>query len=198
LRFRAAGTNLIPASQRPSQLPGETPMKIRLFTAAIVVLALVGLATAQEMPKPGPEHEKFKDMVGEWDCTVKMAGMEVQAKATYKLDFGGFYLIEQFTGDFGGMKFKGRGQTGYCPIRKKYVTLWIDSMSPSPLILSGNYDKEGKTLTEEGEGPNQEGKMAKFKNVGTMTDKDTFAFTMYEVKDGKDVETMSITYKRKK
>jgi hypothetical protein len=63
--------------------------------------------------------------------------------------------------------------------------------------MSGNFDKEGKTLTEEGEGPNQEGKLAKFKNVYKKTDKDTFHFTMYELKDGKEVETMSITYKRK-
>jgi hypothetical protein len=173
-------------------------MKIRLLAAAVILAAGAGLARAQETPKPGPEHEKLKDLVGEWDCTVKMGPMEVKATATYTLDFGGFFLIENFEGDFGGMKFKGRGQIGYCPIRKKYFTLWIDSMSPTPLVMQGNFDKEGKTLTEEGEGPNQEGKMAKFKNVSTMPDKDTMNFTMYEMKDGKDTEMMSIVYKRKK
>ena len=64
--------------------------------------------------------------------------------------------------------------------------------------MTGDFDKEGKTLTEEGEGPNQQGKMAKFKNVGTMTNKDTMEFTMYEIKDGKEEKMMSITYKRKK
>ena len=173
-------------------------MKVRLLVAILALGAFAAIAPAQEQPKPGPEHEKFKDLVGEWDCTVKMGPMEVKAKAAYNLDFGGFFLIEQFEGDFGGMKFKGRGQAGYCPIRKKYFTVWIDSMSPTPLVMTGNFDQSGKTLTEEGEGPNQEGKMAKFKSVSTLADKDTINFTMYEVKDGKDTEMMSIVYKRKK
>ena len=173
-------------------------MTIRLLAVVLAFGTATLVARAQEPPKPGPEHEKFKEMVGEWDCTVKMGPMEAKATAQYKLDFGGFYLIEQFEGDFGGMKFKGRGQTGYCPIRQKYFTTWIDSMSPSPMVLTGNFDKEGKTLTEEGEGPNPQGKMAKFKNVGTMTDKDTMEFTMFEIKDGKEEKMMSITYKRKK
>lgn len=173
-------------------------MLMRLLVVAVALGIAVPFVRAQQPPKPGPEHEKFKEMVGEWEATVKMAGAESKATVTYKLDFDGFYLIEQFEGEFGGMKFKGRGQTGYCPLRKKYITIWIDSMSPSPLVLSGNFDKDGKTLTEEGEGPNMEGKMSKYKNVGTMTDKDTMEFKMYEVKDGKDVEMMSIVYKRKK
>ena len=43
-----------------------------------------------------------------------------------------------------------------------------------------------------------DGKMAKFKSVSTMTDKDTIDFKMFTVADGKENEMMSITYKRKK
>ena len=173
-------------------------MKFRLFAFVLALSASTGFATAQEAPKPGPEHEKLKAMVGDWDATVKIAGMESKAKATWKLDFGGFYVIEDFEGEFGGMKFKGRGQTGYCPIKKAYVTTWIDSMSPSPMLMIGQFDKEGKTFTEEGEGPGHDGKIAKFKSVSKMTDDDTINFTMYTVADGKESEMMSITYKRKK
>ena len=173
-------------------------MRIRFAVSVLALFVGVALVRAQEAPKPGPEHEKFKELVGEWDATVKMAGSESKAKATYKLDFGGFYLIENFEGDFGGMKFKGRGQCGYCPIKKKYFTIWIDSMSPSPMMMMGSFDKDGKTLTEEGEGPGMDGKMAKFKSVSTMTDKDTIEFKMSTVADGKENEMMSITYKRKK
>ena len=55
-----------------------------------------------------------------------------------------------------------------------------------------------KTLTEEGEGPGHDGKLAKFKSVSTMSDNDTMEFKMYQVADGKETEMMSITYKRKK
>ncbi len=173
-------------------------MKIRLLAAILALGAVAAFARAQEPSKPGPEHEKFKDLVGEWEATVKFGPMETKATAKYTLDFGGFFLIEQFEGDFGGMKFKGRGQMGYCPIRKKYISTWIDSMSPTPMIMAGNFDKEGKTLTEEGEGPTQDGKIGKFKTVSTMTDKDTINMVMYQVADGKETEMMSITYKRKK
>jgi hypothetical protein len=159
---------------------------------------VASITNAQEPPKPGPEHAKFKEAVGEWDATVKMMGSEMKAKASYKLDLGGFYLIEDFEGDFGGMKFSGRGTSAYCPIRKKYIMTWCDNMSPSPMIMTGSYDKSGKTMTQVGEGPNHEGKMSKFKSISTMTDKDTMTMTMFEVKDGKDNEMMSITYKRKK
>src|SRR5262245_26418190 len=70
-------------------------------------------------------------------------------------------------------------------------------MSPSPVIMLGQFDKEGKTFTEEGEGPH-EGKIAKFKSVSKLTDEDTINFVMYEVKDGKDTEMFSISYKRRK
>src|SRR5262249_20169275 len=104
-------------------------MTIRLAVSVFALVVCVNLARAQEAPKPGPEHEKFKALVGDWEATVKMMGHESKGKVNYKLDFGGFYLIETFEGEFGGMKFAGRGQAGYCPIKKKYFTIWVDSMS---------------------------------------------------------------------
>ena len=98
-------------------------MRIRLMVSMLALVACVAAGRAQEPAKPGPEHEKLKAMVGDWDATVKMGGAESKAKAKYKLDFGDMYLVEQFDGDFGGMKFKGRGQMGYCPIKKKYFLL---------------------------------------------------------------------------
>lgn len=173
-------------------------MRIRLAVGVLALLASVAAVRAQEAPKPGPEHEKMKALVGDWDATIKMMGGESKGTVNYKLDFGGFYLVEQFKGEFGGMKFEGRGQSGYCPIKKKHFTIWIDNMSPSPLLMLGDFDKDGKTLTQQGEGPGMDGKPAKFKSVSTMTDNDTIEFKMYLVADGKDNEMMAITYKRKK
>ena len=51
------------------------------IVACTVVLAVVGLATAQDkpagapqmppLPKPGPEHALFKDGAGTWDAKVE-------------------------------------------------------------------------------------------------------------------------------
>jgi len=173
-------------------------MKIRCL-AVLLAFGVAGVAArAQEMPKPGPAHAKLKELVGEWDATVKFGDSESKGKSVMKLDFGGFFLIQEFEGEAFGAKFKGRGTSGYCPIRKKYVSTWIDSMSPSMMTMHGSYDKDGKTFTEVGEGPSMEGKMVKMKSVTTMPDKDTMIFKMYEVKDGQDQEMMTITYKRKK
>lgn len=164
-------------------------------------LALVALPVAAQppMPKPGPEHEQLKQkFVGDWDVTVSFAGGESKATASYKMDLGGFWLTEDFRGDFQGQKFLGRATTGYDPLKKKYVSTWVDSMSPSLLVLEGGFDKDGKTFTETGEGPGADGKLAKLKNVYEFPDKDTIIFTMYGAKDGKDEQMMKLTYKRKK
>jgi hypothetical protein len=138
--------------------------------------------------------EKF---VGDWDVTVAFGGTQAKASATYQVGLGGFWLTEQFRGEFGGQKFEGRGTVGYDPIKKKYTATWIDSMSPTLIVMEGAFDKDGKTLTETGEGPGMDGKLTKLKSVYEFQDKDTFVFTMYNAGGGKDQEMMKLTYKRK-
>ena len=60
---------------------------------------------------------------------------------------GGLWLLSKFEGDFGGMKFSGRGQFGYDPVKKKYVGTWIDSTSTVLSVLEGEYDAKTKTMT---------------------------------------------------
>ena len=173
---------------------------LRCLVGGCVALLAMPLAAQQPpMPKPGPEHEQLKQkFVGDWDVTVSFEGGQSKATATYKMDLGGFWLTEDFNGEFGGQKFTGRATVGYDPLKKKYVSTWVDSMSPSLIIMEGVFDKDGKTFTETGEGPGMDGKPAKLKNVYEFVDKDTLLFTMYSVKDGKDQQMMKITYKRKK
>jgi len=162
-------------------------------------MASCGLARADEgPPKPGPEHDMLKRFVGEWDAAVNFMGQEEKATAVYKMGLGGFWLTQHFTGDFGGDKFEGRGTTGYDPFKKKYVSTWVDSVSPSMMLMEGAFDKDGKTYTETGEMVGEDGKPGKVKSVFEFPDKDTIVFTMYGVKEGKDQQMMKITYKRKK
>jgi hypothetical protein len=169
---------------------------LSLVFCGLVLATLPLSAQPPAPPKPGPEHELLKKFEGTWDATVSAMGKESKATATYKLDLGGFWLTEDFKGTFEGQKFEGRGTIGFDPIKKKYVASWVDSMSPSLFVLEGTFDKDGKTLTETGEGP-MEGKMTKMKNVYEFKDKDTIIFTMYSIQDGKDQQMFRITYKRK-
>jgi hypothetical protein len=173
---------------------------VRFFLILCAAVVPTRAVRAQpQFPKPAPEMEKLNVLEGTWDATVKTGGMESKATATYKTDLGGMWLISDFQTEFGGMKVQGKGLDSYDPAKKKYVTVWVDSMSTSPLVMEGTYDKDGKALTMTGEGPGQDGKLTRFKSVSEMKDKDSMVFTLYEVgKDGKDHEMMSITYKRKK
>jgi hypothetical protein len=167
--------------------------------AALLVLTPAVLAQQPQMPKPGPEHEKLQSLVGTWDCVMKMAGMESKCTSTYKSDLGGFWISSDFQGEFGGMKFTGRGLDGYDPSKKKYVGVWVDSMSPTGMVSEGTYDAAGKVLTMTGEGVGQDGKPAKYRMTTEHIDKDHFVFSMFVTgADGKEAPAFTIDYKRRK
>ncbi len=170
----------------------------KMLLALVCCVVLGGLPAAAQAPaKPAPEMDALKKFEGSWDVTVLFNGQEMRGTSVYKLGFGGFWLTQDYTGDFGGMKFEGRGSTGYDPNKKKYVGTWIDSMSPALTIMEGEFSNDGKTYTETGEGPGPDGKPAKMKNVCEFTGNDTMVFNMYMVNDGKQVEVMKLTYKKK-
>jgi hypothetical protein len=148
------------------------------------------------MPKPGPEHAMLKKQEGTWDTTMKMAGAESKGIATYKMELGGLWLASTFEGDLGGMKFTGKGLDTYDPAKRKYVGIWCDSMSTSPLVMEGTYDPATKTLTMAGEGPGMDGKPTRYKAVTEHPDDDTMTFRMYV--GGGTEPAFTITYKRKK
>ena len=124
---------------------------------------------------------------------------ESAATATYKMVCGGMWLMSDFQGSFGDQKFSGRGLDGYDPEKKKYVSVWVDSMSTRPMFLEGTHDKEKKTTTMTGEAPGPDGKLAKHKMVTHTPDDDHQTFTMYIIDaDGKENKIMTIEYTRKK
>lgn len=169
---------------------------MRLFLSLVAVV-WAGSVLAQEMPKPGKEHEFLKKVEGTWEVTTKMGGQESKGTATYKMDLGGFWLTSTFEGEAFGTKFSGKGVEGYCPIKKKYTTTWTDSMSPSMVVMEGTYDEKTKTMTQTGDGPDMmSGKMAKYKSVTEYPDADTMKFSMY-MGDEKE-PAFVMTYKRKK
>lgn len=159
---------------------------------SLVAVVLTGSVFAQEM-KPGKEHETLKKLEGTWDTTMHMGGKDEKGTTVYKMELGGFWLSSTMECKIEGFAFTGKGLDGYCPIKKKYVSIWTDSMGPSPVLMEGTYDAEKKTLTMSGEGPSMDGKMTKYKSVTEHTDADTMKMSMY-IGDGKD-PMFSVTYK---
>lgn len=172
-------------------------MTIRSLAAVLVTLLAAPLF-AQDPPKPGPEHQKLHATAGTWDAVIDMMGQKSTGVSESKMTLGGFWLADHFTGEFGGQKFEGRGFTGFDPMKGKYVGTWVDSMSPSMMVLEGGFDATGKVLTMSGMGPGMDGKPAMHRMVTTHTGADTMVFEMFVTgADGKEAPMMKITYTRR-
>jgi len=172
---------------------------------AMLALAVPARLLAQEMPKPGPEHELLKQDVGTWDATVEFwpapgAPPEISKGVSSVSMLGGFWQVDEFTSTFMGQPFEGRGQTGWDPAKKAYIGSWVDSMTPSLMVSSSTYDAKTKTMTGWSEMDGPDGKPVKTKGVTEWKDPDTRVFTMYAPggPDGKEWLNMRITYKRRK
>lgn len=179
-------------------------MKTRLLASLLTLTALVAAPLcAQEMPKPGPQHQKLHAHVGTWDAAMEMMGpdgtpMPSKGVSTVTMGLGGFWLLDDFVAEIGGMPFHGKGATGFDPIKGKYVGTWMDSMSPSMMVLEGDFDAAGKVLTMSGMGVNHEGKPAMHRMVTTHVDANTMRFEMFVAgADGKEAKMLTITYQKR-
>jgi hypothetical protein len=171
-------------------------MKLLSTCAVVLSLTLAAPVQAQTPAKPGPEHDVLKKMEGTWDMTMKFGGMEAKGTVVYKMELGGLWLTGALETELFGSKFSGRSLDGYDAAKKKYVGVWADSMSGSPMVMEGAFDAATKTLTMSGDGPGEDGKPTKHKAVTVLTDADTINFSMF-MGDAK-VPMFTIVYKRKK
>ena len=168
-----------------------------------IVAGLVGtsLSFGQdfELPKPGPEHKKLQELEGTWDAVMDMNGQKSKCKAVYKSICGGMWMESDFEGDLGGIQFQGHGLDGYSQQKKKYVGVWVDSMSSSPMHMEGTFDAGSKRLVMTGESVGPDGSPQKFKTTTEYKDKDHFTFKMYMLTpDNEEQLAFTIEYTRAK
>ena len=154
------------------------------------------------MPTPGPEHAALAELVGVWDAKMDVLGptgewMTSEGVSKRKMH-GGFWLVDAFESEVMGMKFSGRGQQGYDPLKKKYVTSWTDTMSPYLSVMEGKFDDAGKVLTQTGKAVGMEGTMVDYRYVTTLLGKNKHTFEMFMPgPDGKMMKSLMITYSRR-
>jgi len=197
-------------------------MKLKVWLGACAVV-FSSIVFAQDQPKmspeekaemdammkagtPGDAHKKLSSMVGTWDAAVKMypmkPGAPVQqstATSESKWVLGGRWVQEMVTGSMMGMPFYGIGYTGYDNIKKVYTGTWMDSMSTSTMLATGNMSND-KTweFTSMMDDP-MTGKSMQIKQKVTMVDDDHHVMEMWgPMPDGKMMKMMEITYTRRK
>jgi len=185
-----------------------TPVRLALLTVGLA-LGLCSEARTQDMPpmpKPGPEHMLLAQDVGTWDAVIEMAGppgapaMSSKGVEVNTIGCGGLCLITDFKAELmPGSTFHGHGTTAYDPVTKKYVGSWTDSMSAGLAISEGAYDPVTKKISSTMEGRDMSGAMVKSRTVGESPDADHRVMTMFAPgPDGKEIQTMRITYTRRK
>lgn len=174
-------------------------MKIRFSLSLLSLLCIAPFAVAQEgPPKPGPEHMNLQKAEGTWDATVEMPGEKpVKGTSVMKTVLGGFWVSDEFTCDWNGMKFEGHGMTGYDPIKGKYQSTWVDNMNPSLLVTEGTYDEKTHTMNMTGDGYDHMGNKVKVRTATIHKDKNTVVFEMFhKAADAPESKVMTITYAR--
>jgi uncharacterized protein DUF1579 len=155
-------------------------------------------------PKPGPEHALLAKMAGSWEATVKEASMDPKTPPTTskgtEVDrmVGGLWLVSDFNSEMGGKSFSGHGVLGYDTDKKKYVSVWVDTMSTSAAMGEGSYDAATNKLTMMSK-TKMEGQEVTMREVTEFKDADNLLFHLYMPgADGKEMEFLTIEYKRKK
>jgi hypothetical protein len=158
-----------------------------------------------EPPPPAPEHKLLKDLVGTFnaDVTIYVGSdqkMESKGTMTRQLILDGRFLQESYDGTFAGKPFKGMGLTGYDTNKKKYVGVWVDSVSNAMMTSEGTYDAKTKTYHFSGDDLDPfSGKPMKARDVLKVVSADEQVMEMYRQPAGeKEFKMMEIRYTRKK
>jgi len=194
-----------------------------LLAAAVLVLAAVSASAqtparkkfpdmpppvatpaAPAMPVAQPEHAVLKQEAGEWDVTVESFMAPGQPPVLSKgietgKMVGDFWLVSDFKTEMMGQPFTGHGTLGYDPAKKKYVSTWIDSMTPTLSLGESEYDAATRTFTGWLDGLDYSGKPTKLKTVTAFKDPATRVFTMsLPGPDGREMTALRLTYTRRK
>lgn len=164
------------------------PNAMKLLVLALFALALSfapapDAAPPQDALRPAPQHRLLERRVGTWEATLVSrdpAGAEVRTRGTLRVrELADFHTLEDFEGEFMGMEMLGHGVTSWCPIRQRFLSTWVDSMTPSPMQLSGDYDAERDELTLRGECFGPSGKLEPCRTVTRFVDERHFTWALY-------------------
>ncbi|MFN7877716.1 MAG: DUF1579 domain-containing protein [Pirellula sp.] len=171
------------------------------FLAFGLVIFFATATGSAQIPGPTAEHAKWKPYVGKWNFELTDSENQVSKGTNETVEScGGLWFVTTMETNMAGMPFQGKGLDGYDPEKKKYISVWVDSFTASPMIFEGEYDKAGKVLTMicEGKDPTSGG-AATWRSTSEFMSKDEYRFVMFvKPKDGKEQQMMTVIYKRAK
>ncbi len=169
------------------------------------------MARYAALAEPAPEHKILAMMAGTFtaDCTsvCDPSGQpqKFEGTQTRRMILGGRFLQSDFKGEMMGMSFEGHGMIGYDNVKKKYISLWTDTMGTAWMTSEGEASTAGgdKVITVTGSYDDPvTGKNVTMRQVTALVDNDHHTFEMHGLnpdptRDGAEMKMMEIKYTRK-
>jgi hypothetical protein len=157
----------------------------------------------QEYMTPGPVHQQFAKLVGDWkaEVTTFMGGQGTKSEGTakYEMVLGGRYLHGSFKGLMMGMPFEGMELDAYDNATKEYISIWVDNMGTGVMYTKGKKDdKTGDVVYTGTMVDPMSGKDLMTKTVMKQIDNDHQQMLMFTIDGGQEVKNMQIDYVRVK
>ncbi|MBI5435381.1 MAG: DUF1579 domain-containing protein [Planctomycetes bacterium] len=158
--------------------------------------------TSAEMTpeRASTEHALLKKWVGAWDAEVTnhMTASPEKSKGTMTCRaVGELWLVSDFKGEHMGQPFEGHEVCGWDSTKRKYSSVWVDTMKATATIGEGTYDASTRTLTTNAECV-MNGKKQPMTHTIQWKDDNHITMTMKAPgPDGKPMTGMTIEYKRR-
>lgn len=158
----------------------------------------------QKLATPGEPHKQLASLAGSWTTKTKewmepgKPPTEADGSVEMRMLLDGRFLQQDFTGEMMGQPYTGVGITGYDNLRKKYVSIWLDTMGTGPFMMEGTASGDGKTITLKGQHAEPGGGHMTHRAVWKIVDSNTQTFDMWGAHGGgKEMKEMEIVYTRK-
>jgi len=158
----------------------------------------------RKLGTPGEPHKLLARLVGSWTTRTRawMEPGKPEAQGTgtcqQKMLLDGRYLQQEYTGEMMGSTFNGINVIGYDNHTKKYVSIWIDSMSTGIYYFEGSAEGNGKTITQESSYDDPVRGPMVWRSVTNIVDDNTLEYQMFLIpKGGKEEKMMEMTMNRK-
>lgn len=111
-----------------------------------------GMARWMQTLKPGPAHERLKELLGRYETTMRMkmdpSKPPVESKGSAEVSWlvEGKWLISKSSGEMMGHKVDTTVILGYDNFKERYVWCAVDSMQTTLNTASGHFDESGDNL----------------------------------------------------
>ena len=158
----------------------------------------------KKLATPSEPHKLFASLAGSWTTTTKewmepgKPSTESTGTAEMKMLLDGRFLYQEFNSQMMGQPFSGVGIDAYDNLRKRYVTVWLDTMSTGVFTMEGTASADGKTITLKGQHGETGGGQMTHRAIWKLVDANTQTFEMYGAHGhGKEMKMLEIAYTRK-